>query len=158
MSDQFDEQNENAGFESDQPPASAAPEPQPAQETPSPPQPVPYPAQGGQYPQQPQPYQPPPGPYYAPKPPKDRSIAIILEILPGLFGFLGFGWIYAGNVGTGIAWLVGMLVWTGIATILAVLTVGISLFCTLPVSIGLLAISAVTLNSYTKNHPELFGV
>lgn len=40
--------------------------------------------------------------HYAPRPPKDRSIAIILEILPGLFGILGIGWIYAENTAVGI--------------------------------------------------------
>ena len=95
---------------------------------------------------------------YVARPPKDRSIALILEILPGLFGFLGFGWIYAGNVGAGIAWLVGMLIWTGIAAIIALFSIGISLICTLPISIALIVISSMTLNSYTKQHTELFGV
>lgn len=94
---------------------------------------------------------------YAARPVKDRSVALILEILPGLFGLLGFGWIYAGNTGVGIAWLVGMLVWTGIAALIAIFSVGISLICTLPVSIAMIVISAVTLNNYTKRKSELFG-
>lgn len=96
-------------------------------------------------------------PAYAMRPAKDRSTALILEILPGLFGLLGFGWIYAGNTGVGIAWLVGMLIWTGIAAIIAVFSVGISLLCTLPISIAMIVISAVTLNNYTKQQAELFG-
>lgn len=94
---------------------------------------------------------------YAPRPPKDRSIALILEILPGLFGLLGFGWIYAGNAGAGIAWLLGMLVWTGIAAVIAFFSIGVSLICTLPVSIAMIIISTVMLNNYTKQHGELFG-
>jgi TM2 domain-containing membrane protein YozV len=111
----------------------------------------------------PQPAQPAPvqqQPYpagYVVRPAKDRSTALILEILPGLFGLLGFGWIYAGNAGAGIAWLVGMLIWTGIAALIAVFSVGLSLLCTLPISIAMIVISAMTLNSYTKQHTELFG-
>jgi hypothetical protein len=35
--------------------------------------------------------------------------------------------------------------------------VGISLICTLPVSIAMIVISAVTLNNYTRKKDELFG-
>ena len=101
-------------------------------------------------------YQPPPS-SYAPRPAKDRSIALILEILPGLFGFLGFGWIYSGNTNTGIAWLIGVLVWDAIAALVAVLTAGFGCFCTVPIHLALIALSASSLNTYTKQHPELFG-
>ena len=74
-----------------------------------------------------QPYYPPPYPYYSSRPSKDRTIAIILEILPGLFGFLGFGWIYGGNAGTGIAWLVGFLFWDLMAIIIDVISGGLGL-------------------------------
>jgi len=94
---------------------------------------------------------------YLVRPAKDRSVALILEILPGMFGFLGFGWIYAGNLGVGLAWLVGMLIWTGIAAVIAIFSVGISLLCTLPVSIAMIVISAVTLNNYAKKQTALFG-
>jgi hypothetical protein len=99
----------------------------------------------------------PPGQAYAPRPPKDKSIALILEILPGLFGLLGIGWIYSGNTTTGVLWLIGFLVWTIVATVISVATVGIGIICWLPISIGLIAISAISLNNYTKAHPELFG-
>ena len=42
---------------------------------------------------------------------KKRSIALILEILPGMFGFLGSGWMYAGNYSKGIMFLIGFLAW-----------------------------------------------
>jgi hypothetical protein len=91
------------------------------------------------------------------RPAKDRSIALILEVLPGLFGFLGFGWIYSGNTSTGIIWLIGFLIWTVVATIISIFTGGIGAICWLPISIALIAVSAVSLNKYTHNHPELFG-
>ena len=96
---------------------------------------------------------------YAPPPraPKDRSVALILEILPGLFGLLGFGWLYSGNTNTGIVWLGGMLVWDLIAIVVGIVTAGFGCLCTLPISVSLLVVSAFMLNTYTKQHPELFG-
>ena len=109
----------------------------------------------------PPPYQPPNpsnNPYaYAQRPPKDKSIAFILEILPGLFGFLGFGWIYSGNTTTGLLILFGYLAWIVVAVIIDIATGGLACFCTLPVNIAAIAISTVMLNNYTKQHPELFG-
>ncbi len=93
-----------------------------------------------------------------PRPPKDRGTALILEILPGLFGFLGFGWIYSGNTSAGIMWLVGYLIWSYTIVIpTGVLTYGLCLFCTAPISITLLVISVYSLNEYIRQHPELFG-
>jgi hypothetical protein len=91
------------------------------------------------------------------RPLKDRSIALILEILPGLFGLFGFGWIYSGNTNTGILWLVGVLVWDFFAFFLVSLTAGFGCLLTLPVNIILVVVSATSLNTYTKQHPELFG-
>ena len=104
------------------------------------------------------PFAPQPVQTYAQRPPKDRSIALILEILPGLFGFLGIGWIYSGNTTAGVIWLIGFLIWTAMATLISVLTGGIGIICWLPISIALITVSAVTLNNYTKKHPDLFGV
>jgi hypothetical protein len=106
-------------------------------------------------PQYPQSY--PPQQYLNVKPLKDKSLAMILEILPGLFGFLGFGWIYAGNTSTGLIWLFGFLAWTVIATIISVATAGIGIFCWFPISVAGIVFSAVALNRYTKQHPEIFG-
>lgn len=98
----------------------------------------------------------PPG-YYQPKPPKDRGLTMILEIVAALFGIYGIGWIYAGNTSAGVGWLVGVLVWDLIAVLIAIFTGGIGLFCTVPVSILLIVLSATSLNTYIKNHPEIFG-
>jgi len=95
---------------------------------PGPTPPLSYPPQ----PAQPVPYNP--YPVYAPRPLKDRSIAIILEILPGLFGFLGFGWMYAGNTSAGAIWLISFLFWTIIAVVIDAITVGFGVCITLPIS------------------------
>jgi hypothetical protein len=90
-------------------------------------------------------------------PSKKRSTALILEILPGLFGLLGFGWIYAGKTGTGIMILIGDILANLFFALLAALTLGISLIITVPVQLIVLGISAALLHSYTKDHPETFG-
>ena len=92
-----------------------------------------------------------------PRPLKDRSIALVLEILPGLFGFLGFGWMYSGNVTVGILFLIGFFGWSVVAAIIDIFTAGIGLLCTVPLGLLAIAFSAITLNSYTKQHHELFG-
>lgn len=93
----------------------------------------------------------------APAARKDKSIALILEILPGLFGFLGFGWIYIGQTSTGLIWLIGYLVWMVFAVIINVITGGIACLCTVPIGIVALAVSAYFLNENMKKRPELFG-
>jgi len=96
---------------------------------------------------------------YAPmhRPLKDRSVAYILEILPGLFGILGIGWLYAGNTGVGIAWLIGVLLWDVFAIIIDIASVGFGCFCSVPVNIVLITLSSVLLSNYVKQHPELFA-
>lgn len=94
---------------------------------------------------------------YAFRPQKDRGIALVLEILPGLFGLLGFGWIYSGNTAAGVLWLIGVLVWDFIALVIVALTSGLACCCTVPVNLTLIAVSSFLLNAYTKQHPELFG-
>jgi TM2 domain-containing membrane protein YozV len=88
---------------------------------------------------------------------KDKSLTMILEVLPALFGIMGIGWIYAGNTSAGIGWLIGFLVWNGIALVLDVITLGIFVCVHLPVNIGLIALSAILLNNYTKQNPHLFN-
>ena len=98
----------------------------------------------------------PPQVYYQ-HPPKSRSTALILELLPGLFGFYGIGWIYANKTGLGVGLLIGGLVWAAIAVTINAATAGIGLICTLPINIAAVVISSVMIHNYTKEHPEMFG-
>ena len=41
---------------------------------------------------------------------RDPTIAMLLEILPALFGILGIGWIYIGETNKGIMFLVGYII------------------------------------------------
>lgn len=104
-----------------------------------------------------------PPPTAAARPLKDKSMALIFEILPGLFGIFGIGWIYAGNTSAGLLWLIGMLVWEclgGFVNVLLIAAAGIGLLgllCMLPVNVVMIGVSAYSLNEYTKKRPELFG-
>jgi hypothetical protein len=111
----------------------------------------------GNYPQTPPPY-PPAAPYYpVQRPLKQKSTAMLLEILLGLFGLYGFGRIYSGDTQTGIIWLIGGIIWSIIAIIIDVATAGFGFLCTVPVNIACVVICALTLDSYAKKHPEIFG-
>jgi hypothetical protein len=89
-------------------------------------------------------------------PKKDRSLAIVLEVVPGLFGLLGIGWIYSGFTSAGIAWLVGFLIWNIIALVICIFTVGVGCLCTLPVNLVVLIASVMALNSQIQDHSEQF--
>jgi hypothetical protein len=60
---------------------------------------------------------------------KDPFLALILEIAGGFFGFPGLGWVYAGQVGWGLAFMIGywLLDWA-LGLTLSILTLG--LWCT----------------------------
>jgi TM2 domain-containing membrane protein YozV len=88
---------------------------------------------------------------------KDRSLAIILEIIPGLFGFLGIGWIYSGFTSAGIAWLVSFLIWNMIALVICISTAGLGCLCTLPINLIVLIASVISLNSQIQQHSEQFN-
>ena len=97
-------------------------------------------------------------PSYGPRPAKDKGVALILEILPGLFGILGLGWIYSGNTVAGAAWLIGMLVWDFIAVMVLIFSGGLGCLCTIPINLIAVAVSAFFLNNYISQHEELFTV
>ena len=127
---------------------SSPPEP-PAMPTEFPPSPEPGPFLP--------PGQPPPAtPYHHAQPIKDRSMGLILEILPGLFGIFGIGWIYAGETNTGVLILIGGLVMMFIFVTANVLSAGICCFGTIPIQLAVLAISTIKLNDFMKQHPETF--
>jgi hypothetical protein len=91
------------------------------------------------------------------RPHKDKGLAMILEIVPALFGIFGIGWIYSGNLNTGLIWLIGMLLWTFFTIFLDVITFGVACLCTVPIQLIMIIVTAVTLNTHINKHPEVFG-
>ena len=88
---------------------------------------------------------------------KSRTNALLLEVLLGIIGLPGFGWIYAGRGNPGW-WILGsFFVWGIIAFVLAVVTGAVSAICTVPIGIAVVVTSSILLNKHMKSHPELFG-
>jgi hypothetical protein len=87
-------------------------------------------------------YNPPPPAYQPPAPAAanpNKTTALIVEILAGMFGFLGIGWIIAGKTGLGIGLLIGywvfLAIYVVILTLLATVTLGFGYLglCCLPI-------------------------
>lgn len=96
-------------------------------------------------------------PYYAPRPPKDRQLAMILEIVGGMFGLYGLGWLYAGNTNNGLIILIGGIAWDIFAAVMVSITVGICAIVTIPVAITVIILSSTSLKKYMDERPEIFG-
>lgn len=60
---------------------------------------------------------------------KDPSTGLLLEMLPGFFGFLGIGRLWAGEVGVGLALLFGYWAVWFICGLLIVASIGILAIC-----------------------------
>ena len=100
-----------------------------------------------------------PNPYYAPMAPmappqnQNATLAIVLEIVGGLFGLFGIGWLVSGNTQTGIYLLVGGLVWGAIWVFIAIFTLGIGLLCIGPINLAIMITSTIMLNNRLKQMP-----
>ncbi len=62
---------------------------------------------------------------------KDPSAGLLIELLPGLFGFLGIGYLWAGETVLGIALLLGYWAFWSIVAVITILSFGL-LLCFLP--------------------------
>jgi hypothetical protein len=80
----------------------------------------------------------------------DSSTPVIVEIVCGIFGFYGIGWLIAGYTTPGILLLVGGLVWAVMFWTIAVFTAFIGLICLVPIDIAIWVTSALILNGRLK--------
>lgn len=78
---------------------------------------------------------------------KDPSTAMIIEILAGFFGFLGIGYLYAGNTSGGILRLIGWWVVIAIGTVMSFVTLGLGFLCMGPLMLAGPIISGVMLKN-----------
>ncbi len=100
---------------------------------------------------------PPAGAY--PRADSTDTIAMIIEIVFGLFGMMGMGWIYMGNflIGGGlfVGWLIVVLVAVLIPTTLSLTVIGAVTWCCLacmpPLNITVALISGIRLRDYVRN-------
>ncbi len=86
----------------------------------------------------------------------DKTAAFLLEFIPGFFGLMGIGYIYAGDIAGGILRLILWPVFLGIAwTIIAFLMIILVGLCFVPVMIILQVLipiwSAISLRRKLEN-------
>jgi hypothetical protein len=72
-------------------------------------------------------------------------IAIIIEIIFGLGGALGMGWLYVGNFGMAALIFTGYLVFCIVEAILGLITLGFAAFCLAPLNFLFIAFSSIKL-------------
>src|SRR6266704_2125189 len=74
---------------------------------------------------------------------------VLVEVLLSLFlGIYGVGWLMAGETTTGIVLLIcSFVIYWPFVILLIVLTLGLGLFCVVPLGIGAVILNAVLLNS-----------
>ena len=78
-------------------------------------------------------------------------IAVIIELVGGYLGFLGLGWIYAGDVIRGILILVGYIIFLSIAGFLTFFSFGILGLIFGPLYIIGPVISAILVYQFAKD-------
>ena len=90
---------------------------------------------------------------------KDPSTGLLLELIPGFFGFIGIGWLWAGEVGLGVGLLLGYWAVWATAMVLTVLSFGVLGLCLIPMLIVLYFVapiaSALTLQKRLKERQAL---
>lgn len=79
------------------------------------------------------------------------TIAMVVEILFGLFGILGMGWLYAGNIGISLLVFFGFAVVVFIETFVASITFGIAACVIIPLNIAIAVISGMRARDYVRN-------
>lgn len=92
--------------------------------------PPPYPPYSQPFP----PY-PPPYPFYPPPPypqGRDNTTALVMEMVCAILGVYGIGWLIGRRIVAGIAILIGGLVWTFVAIVAILGTLGLAMFIVLP--------------------------
>jgi hypothetical protein len=77
---------------------------------------------------------------------REKTLPLLLEILPGLFGLFGIGWLVSGHTSTGLAWLIGGLVFDFVMGIITVFTLGFGFFCWGPLILVGMIVSTLLLN------------
>lgn len=79
------------------------------------------------------------------------TIALVLELVFGIFGILGTGWLYAGNVAVGLALLFGFFILLIGEAIGVALTAGLVACFLIPVNICIAVVSAFKARDHVRN-------
>lgn len=86
-------------------------------------------------------------------PPSDSSdtIAMMLEIIFGMFGMLGLGWLYAGNIPIAIAAFIGFIIVAFIEIAVVAATLGLAACLILPINLAIAVFSGLKARDYVRN-------
>jgi hypothetical protein len=90
-------------------------------------------------------------PMVAPK--RNGGAAIVVEVIAGLFGFFGVGWLMSGFTTTGLFLLIGGIIWLVVGFLLSVVSLvagGFGFPCMVVVDVIVAIVSAVVLNNRLK--------
>ena len=79
------------------------------------------------------------------------TIAMVIEIIFGIFGILGMGWLYAGNIGISLLVFIGFAVVVFVEALVATATLGIAACIIVPLNIAVAVISGLRARDYVRN-------
>jgi len=79
------------------------------------------------------------------------TIAVLLELIGGYFGLLGFGWMYGGDLLRGILILFGYMILLGVGGFLVGITFGLLGLIFVPLYIVVPIISAYKVHQFVNN-------
>lgn len=79
------------------------------------------------------------------------TIAMIIEIVFGLFGILGMGWLYAGNIGMAVGAFIGYIIVVFIELAVIGLSLGLAMCITIPINLVIVILSAIRVRDYVRN-------
>jgi TM2 domain-containing membrane protein YozV len=97
-------------------------------------------------------YPPPQQPYYPQPPDNTDTVAMILEIVFGLFGIMGMGWLYAGNILTAVLIFIGFMILILVEAALIAISGGLCGCVAAPVNIAIAIFSAIRVRDYVRRN------
>ena len=86
------------------------------------------------------------------------TIAVILELVGGYFGLLGFGWMYGGDLLKGILILFGYMILLGISGFLVAITFGLLGLIFVPLYIIVPIVSAFKVHQFIKSNQTTYSL
>ena len=79
------------------------------------------------------------------------TIAMIIEIVFGLFGILGMGWLYAGRVPVAIGAFIGFVILVFIEIAIITVTAGLAACLIFPLNLAITIVSGLRARDYVRS-------
>lgn len=79
------------------------------------------------------------------------TIALMIEIVFGIFGILGLGWLYARNIPMAVLAFIGFTIFLFVEALIAMVTFGLSLCLSVPLHFVIVIISGVRARDHVRN-------